>query len=372
VDSLYQYQVQATDPDPGDVLTFSLSGAPGFLNINSGNGLISGTPATSDTGQYNISVRVEDLTGLFDTRNYTLTVTDTVVFVNAPVIISTPGNSAYVNAPYQYLVIATDADPDDILVFTMPTAPPFLGITSQGDTSALVSGTPSASNVGQFDVTIIATDIAGLADTQFYQITVTDTTPNPNLPPQITSQPDTMVYVDSLYRYQVVATDPNPGDIIEYSLPISPSFININPNSGLISGTPQLSDTGLFNVGVVATDQIGASATQNYQLRVRGPVNQPPLESAGDPIVFPNPFRASQNHEYLVIEPVPTNATAIMIISPAGDLVYEQQVDHFQSRRFVWNVRNLDYQPVASGFYIYIFKGSGDSKVFSGKIAIIR
>ena len=372
VDSLYQYLVEATDPDPGDILTFSLPGGPAFLNINSGNGLITGTPAITDTGQYNISVRVEDLTGLFDTRNYNLIVTDSIIFINAPVIISSPGDSAFVNSLYQYQVVATDADPGDILVFSLPTAPPFLAIASQSDTSAIVSGTPSVSNVGQFDVTIIVTDIVGLADTQFYQITVTDTSTSPNLPPQITSQPDTMVYVDSLYRYQVVANDPNPGDVLEYSLPISPTFITINQNNGLISGTPQFSDTGRYTIRVVVTDQVGASAIQNYQLRVRGPAIQPPLELAGDPIVFPNPFRASQNHQFLVIEPVPTNATAIMIISPSGDLVYEQQLNPFQTRRFVWNVRNTDGLPVASGFYIYIFRGSGDNKVFSGKIAIIR
>jgi hypothetical protein len=375
VDSLYQYQVEATDPDPGDVLTFSLTAAPPFLGITAQSdttALISGTPTINDTGQYNISVRVEDLTGLFDTRNYNVTVTDTILFVNAPVIISTPEDSAYVNSLYQYQVVATDADPDDILVFSLPTAPSFLGIATQSDTSAIVSGTPLVSNVGQFDVRIIVTDLVGFADTQFYQITVTDTSTSPNFPPQITSQPDTLTYVDSLYQYQVVASDPNPGDILEYSLPISPTFMNINPNTGFISGTPQFSDSGRHTVRVVVTDQLGASALQNYQLRVRGPVIQPPLELAGDPIVFPNPFRPSQDHQFLVIEPVPTNAKAIMIISPSGDLVYEQTINPFQTRRFVWNVRNTDGLPVASGFYIYIFRDGGDSKVFSGKIAIIR
>jgi hypothetical protein len=274
IDSLYQYQVQATDPDPGDVLTFSLPVAPGFLSINSTSGLISGRPMENDSGQHNITVRVEDQTGLFDSRNYTLTVTDTVMFTNAPEIISTPVMNAYINAPYQYSVIATDEDPGDILIFTLPTAPPFLGIASQSDTSAIISGTPSAANVGQFTVTVIATDVVGLADTQSYQITVADTS------------------------------------------------------------------------------------------------SPPPPESANDPIVFPNPFRASlDHHEYIFIDPIPIDATAIMIITPDGKLVYEQPVYPLTSRRFVWNVRK---QQIASGLYIYIFKDSGDNKVFSGKIAIIR
>ena len=57
----YSYQVVATDPDYGDDLTYSLTTAPAFLSINSGTGLISGTPGNGDVGSHAVTVRVTDL-----------------------------------------------------------------------------------------------------------------------------------------------------------------------------------------------------------------------------------------------------------------------------------------------------------------------
>ena len=37
----FSYTAQATDPDAGDVLTFSLVGAPSGMTINAGSGVIS-------------------------------------------------------------------------------------------------------------------------------------------------------------------------------------------------------------------------------------------------------------------------------------------------------------------------------------------
>ncbi|MBN2365564.1 MAG: hypothetical protein EH225_06170, partial [Calditrichaeota bacterium] len=80
----YQYQVTASDPDTGDVLTFSLPIKPAFLSINSSTGRISGVPAVADTGSHNVRVRVTDSGGLTDDQNYILTVS----WQNQPPVIS--------------------------------------------------------------------------------------------------------------------------------------------------------------------------------------------------------------------------------------------------------------------------------------------
>ncbi|ANO52068.1 putative Ig domain-containing protein [Woeseia oceani] len=60
VDSSYSFQPTASDAD-GDALTFSISGAPGWINFNTSNGQLSGTPSAADVGVYSgISITVSD------------------------------------------------------------------------------------------------------------------------------------------------------------------------------------------------------------------------------------------------------------------------------------------------------------------------
>ncbi len=70
----YTYDVEATDPNPGDVLTFSLDAAPAGMTISAATGLIQWTPTSSQTGSHAVTVRVTDSGGLFDTQTYTVTV----------------------------------------------------------------------------------------------------------------------------------------------------------------------------------------------------------------------------------------------------------------------------------------------------------
>jgi FtsP/CotA-like multicopper oxidase with cupredoxin domain len=64
----YSYDVNATDPDAGDVLTYSLDVFPAGMTIDGTSGLISWTPSAA--GNSNVTVRVTDTGGLFDTRSF--------------------------------------------------------------------------------------------------------------------------------------------------------------------------------------------------------------------------------------------------------------------------------------------------------------
>jgi hypothetical protein len=54
-------QITATDSAPGQTLTYSATGLPAGLSINSATGLISGTPTT--TGTSTVTVTATDTTG---------------------------------------------------------------------------------------------------------------------------------------------------------------------------------------------------------------------------------------------------------------------------------------------------------------------
>lgn len=95
----------------------------------------------------------------------------------------------------------------------------------------------------------------------------------PNAAPVITSTAFTSATSGTLYTYQVVATDPNAGDTLTYSLSTFPVGMTINPTTGLISWTAANynfagGNTNRYRVIVTVTDQTGLSATQDYYLWV--------------------------------------------------------------------------------------------------------
>ena len=69
----YTYDVDATDPDVGDVLTYSLTAKPDGMAIDAATGKITWTPTV--TGNFDVTVKVEDEEELFDTQSFTIKVT---------------------------------------------------------------------------------------------------------------------------------------------------------------------------------------------------------------------------------------------------------------------------------------------------------
>jgi len=74
----YGYDVNATDPNPGDTLTYSLTTFPTGMTINSATGVIAWTPTAGQVPSQNVIVRVTDQTGLFASQSFTITVTPAV------------------------------------------------------------------------------------------------------------------------------------------------------------------------------------------------------------------------------------------------------------------------------------------------------
>ncbi|WP_225851360.1 putative Ig domain-containing protein, partial [Streptomyces sp. HPF1205] len=73
VNTATSLQISATDSASGQTLTYSATGLPTGLSINSSTGLISGTPTTA--GTYTVTVTAKDTTGATGTTTFTWTVT---------------------------------------------------------------------------------------------------------------------------------------------------------------------------------------------------------------------------------------------------------------------------------------------------------
>ena len=85
-----------------------------------------------------------------------------------------------------------------------------------------------------------------------------------NNAPIIESDPITTAKEGAVYTYGVEATDPN-GDILTYSLTVSPSGMTISSTTGVISWTP--TTAGSFEVTVEVSDE-SKSETQSFTIIV--------------------------------------------------------------------------------------------------------
>ena len=74
VGASYSYDVDATDPDVGDTLSYALTTAPGNMSINPATGLISWSPTPAQLGPQSVAVRVADQLGAAVTQSFTVTV----------------------------------------------------------------------------------------------------------------------------------------------------------------------------------------------------------------------------------------------------------------------------------------------------------
>ena len=68
-------QIHATDSASGQTLTYSATGLPAGLSINSSTGLISGTPTTAGTSS--VTVTATDTTGAHGSASFTWTINPT-------------------------------------------------------------------------------------------------------------------------------------------------------------------------------------------------------------------------------------------------------------------------------------------------------
>ncbi len=79
VDVPYLYRVEASDPDAGDILTFSMPEGPAGMVIEEASGLVRWTPAPAQRGIQVVVVKVRDARGLFALQRLTIAVGDPVV-----------------------------------------------------------------------------------------------------------------------------------------------------------------------------------------------------------------------------------------------------------------------------------------------------
>ncbi len=252
-------QVQASDPDPGDTLSFTLATAPAGMGID-GNGLISWTPSSGDLGAHPVTIEVADPLGLSASESFTLTVMLPVQDNGRPVL----EGIADRRVPAGTLVVinptASDPDAGDTLSFVLTDAPAGMTINAA---SGQIRWTPDNNQIGASLIGVEVSDADGLADRRLFRITVID-----GGPPVLDAIADQGARADVPFSLTVTATDPDAGDRLAFSLDHSPVGMSLNPGSGNLDWTPAPAQLGNHSVGVTVTDSTGLSDSATFSISV--------------------------------------------------------------------------------------------------------
>ncbi len=268
----YQYDVVAEDLD-GDSLAFSLPVAPVGMTIDITSGAIDWTPSAAQSGTRDVVVRAEDPDGAFGEQSFQIVVEELLnlppAITSSAIVLATEG------VDYIYDVDATDPDGDE-LTWSLDSAPTAMTIVP---TSGLVYWLPDGTQSGDHSVVVRVTDDDLEFDTQSFMITVAEAI---NPPPEFTSVPVTTSDEGVLYEYDADAVDPE-GEVITYTLTLSPAGMDIDSASGLITWTTTSMNAGVYSVTVVATDTALEANEQSFSIVVADTLNDPPSITSTPP-----------------------------------------------------------------------------------------
>ncbi|MEM1108240.1 MAG: putative Ig domain-containing protein [Planctomycetota bacterium] len=302
------YEAEAEDPD-GDPLVYTLDSGPAGASIDRETGRFVWRPAPGISADqtFQAQITATDPYGASATQVIELRFTAGNA---APRITSTPPQPGFGGEDYIYLVEANDAD-GDAITFSLTGETSGLSITQLSATTArVVWADPAAADTRAFE--IVATDARGLTGRQAVSLTIgtpgsgepgdpgdpggpgtgAPTGGTVDLPPVITSTPVFAVVAGQDYRYRVIAEDPD--GAVTYGLEDgTPAWLNIDPNTGMLSGTaPGDADGQTPRITVTAT-QAGFTALQGYTLQItsnavdadNNPVNNAPVIEPADGLV---------------------------------------------------------------------------------------
>ncbi len=252
VNILYMVDYNATDIDrPLSQFTWSLNTNATWLDLDSSTGVLSGTPTNSDLGWYNVNISVDDGDGGSDWHDFILTVI-TEGFENDPPVITTIDKvSITAGETYNTVYEATDDRTSvDSLIWSHNSNASWLSFNKL---TRSLSGNPTLSHVGWYWVNVTVNDGEGGFDSHKFTVTVYATA---NQPPDILTKDDINAVVGEEYSVDYEAEDDRtPIDNLQWSLETNTSdWLSIDPNTGVLSGTPELDDVGSYWVKVSVFD----------------------------------------------------------------------------------------------------------------------
>ena len=247
--------VDAADAD-GDTLTYDATGLPDGLAIDPTSGLVSGTitqTAAADA-PYAVEVTVDDgRGGIVSADPFSWDVAEDNV---TPVLDGIGNLLSSQGVELSFAFTASDGD-GDMLTFSATGLPP--GVTLAPD--GAVGGTPTEPGTFE-DVTVEVSDGKGGSDSEAFDWTIVEA----NEPPIVDDVADQESAEGDQVELTVTASDPNDGDVVTFDATGLPAMLDIDGDTGAITGTigQQAAAGSPYTVEVTATDAFDASDTTTF------------------------------------------------------------------------------------------------------------
>jgi Ca2+-binding RTX toxin-like protein len=293
-DQPWAFQVGSStfsDPDAGDMLTWSAQGAggaalPGWLHFDAQTHTFSGMPTNSDVGVMTVELGAVDRSGAAATTSFDLSVSN----VNDPPVpvSSVTLQKAAETRPFAFALPAdlfADEDAGDMLTLTLEQSngrplPDWITFDAE---HGLVHGQPGVGDAGTWTLLLTATDASGATASQSFDLVVSHA-PVVAAPPAplqaLEDSPLSFAITDGTFF------DADAGDTLTLAVtsldgsPL-PEWMNFDYASRTLTGTPANGDVGVRALSITATDTTGASVSTTLQLEVvnvnDAPVAQHPI-----------------------------------------------------------------------------------------------
>ncbi|WP_460046784.1 retention module-containing protein [Pseudomonas sp. S2_H01] len=288
-------QLQASDVDAGDVLTYAVKNADkpaGFSVDASGKWTLDASNAAyqhlgaGQTTTFTVPFTVTDKAGLSSTSNLTITVTGTN---DAPVAAVSTG-TAVEDAKATGQLQASDIDDNDVLTYTVKDGdkPAGFSVDASGKWT-LDASDPAYQHLGAGETTTLTvpftvTDKAGLTSTSNLTITVTGTNDAP-----VAKASTGTGLEDTTTSGQLQGSDADNGDVLTYTVNDAdkPAGFSVDASGKwtLDASNPAYQhlaegETTTITVPFTVTDKAGLSSTSNLSIIVTGTNDAPVAQAA--------------------------------------------------------------------------------------------
>ncbi len=364
----------ATDdglPTPPGAVTYGWSKLSGPGTVTFGNAAQPVTTAGfSVAGSYVLRLTANDgaLAGTGD-----VTITVNAASASTPQIAAVADRTIELGSRFQQVVQAI-AGSNPTLNYSLSTAPTGAGLVP----APLIDWTPTAAQVGPHNFTVRVVDGAGQVATASFTVTVTHT----NHPPLLQPQANATVSIGAAFSRTLVASDPDAGDVLSYSLVSGPAGMTLT-GAGL--GWPTAGVTaGDYAVTVRVTDDGGLADSKSFTLTLRAPVAPATKDDAyevklGQTLTVPAPGVLGND-----LDPMAAGLTAGKLTNPDkgsltafnGDGSFTYQAPANLVRTFQPAVKWISVAPASDGaaalgnLLAVDVDGDGKPEIFSGQPAI--